>query len=51
MKFRKYKTGFLAIAGHTDQRGRVHVAGYGETRLKALETLLDTIKILRTKCA
>lgn len=49
MKFIRHKTGFLAIHGHTDHRGRVHVAGYGKTRLRALVALLDTIKILRTK--
>lgn len=49
MKFQRSGTGFLAIHGHTDRRGCVQVAGYGETRLKALETLLDTIKILRNK--
>ena len=50
MTIRRSGTGFLAIHGHTDHRGRIHVAGYGETRLRALVALLDTIKTLRTPC-
>lgn len=46
-------TGFLAVQPYQGARGRVQCAGYGETRVKAMEActgILDKLGHESTKC-
>lgn len=46
MKIIPNSNGFMAVQGFTGPRGRVQVAGWGKTRLEAMEACGDLVAVL-----